>query len=280
METLRTSSAMAARSRALRAEDRVVGFVPTMGALHEGHLSLIRIASALADVTVVSVFVNPTQFGPTEDFDRYPRDLECDAALAEAAGCDILFAPEPADVYPRGHATVVHVERMGERLCGAARPGHFDGVTTVVAKLLNVVRPSLAVFGQKDGQQLAIVERMVADLNMGVEIIRAPTVREADGLAMSSRNAYLSAEERREAPALYRALREAAALYEGGERDARAVVGAVRSLIESGSRAAVQYVSAVDAATLEDVAELRPGTMIAVAAHFGGTRLIDNIVLP
>ena len=228
MEILRTAAEMAGRSRALRSDGAVVALVPTMGALHEGHLSLIRIASGLADTVVVSVFVNPTQFGPSEDFDRYPRDLEKDAALAEAAGCDIVFAPGVEDIYPAHYATVVHVQRMSDRLCGALRPGHFDGVTTVVAKLLNIVRPSIAVFGQKDGQQVAIIERMAADLDMGVEIIRAPTVREPDGLAMSSRNAYLSKEERAEAPVLFRALEHARGLYAGGERDAVKLIEAVQ----------------------------------------------------
>lgn len=279
MEILRTAAEMTGRSGALRSDGAVIGLVPTMGALHEGHLSLIRIASELADAVVVSVFVNPTQFGPSEDFDRYPRDLEKDAALSEAAGCDIVFAPSVEDVYPSHYATVVHVQRMSQRLCGAQRPGHFDGVTTVVAKLFNIVRPSIAVFGQKDGQQVAIIERMAADLNMGVEVIRAPTVREPDGLAVSSRNAYLLREERAEAPVLFRALEHGRSLYEGGERDAVRVIEAVQGLIESGSRAEVQYVAAVDAQTLEGVAELRPGTMIALAARIGSTRLIDNIVL-
>lgn len=279
MEILRTAVDMARRSRALRSDGAVIGLVPTMGALHEGHLSLIRIASELADTVVVSVFVNPTQFGPSEDFDRYPRDLEGDAALSEAAGCDIVFAPGVEEIYPAHYATVVHVQRMSQKLCGAMRPGHFDGVTTVVAKLMNIVRPSIAVFGQKDGQQVAIIERMAADLDMGVEIIRAPTVREPDGLALSSRNGYLSKDERAEAPVLYRALEHARSLYESGERDALRVIEAAQGLIEAGSGAEVQYVAAVDARTLEGVAELSPGTMIALAARFGATRLIDNIVL-
>jgi pantoate--beta-alanine ligase len=250
-----------------------------MGALHDGHLSLIRIASKLADFTVASVFVNPTQFGPSEDFDRYPRDLTKDAALAESAGCDLLFAPDVADVYPPRFATVVHVQRMSAKLCGALRPGHFDGVSTVVAKLFSIVRPSIAVFGQKDGQQAAIIERMTADLNLGVEIVRAPTVREPDGLAMSSRNAYLTKDERAQAPALFRALEHGRGLYEAGERDALRVVEAVNERIARESSARVQYVAAVDSETLEDVAVLRPGTMLAVAAVLGATRLIDNVVL-
>jgi pantoate--beta-alanine ligase len=279
MEIVSVAAEMSARSRALRGEGQVVALVPTMGALHDGHLSLVRIASELADFTVASVFVNPTQFGPAEDFERYPRDLVKDAALAESAGCDLLFAPDASDVYPPHYATVVHVQRMSQKMCGALRPGHFDGVATVVAKLFNIVRPSIAVFGQKDGQQLAIIERMTADLNLGVEIVRAPTMREPDGLAMSSRNAYLTKEERTQAPALFRALEHARSAYEAGERDALEVVEAVRARIERESSAKVQYVAAVDAATLEDVATLRPGTMVALAAVLGATRLIDNIVL-
>ena len=217
MEVVRTVGEMKQRSRELGRDGALVGFVPTMGFLHEGHLTLVRTARELADTVVVSIFVNPTQFGPTEDLDRYPRDLERDLALLEAEGVDVVFVPEPSDVYPAGYATVVHVQRLGERLCGAFRPGHFDGVCTVVAKLFEIVRPNLAVFGQKDGQQAAIIERMAEDLDMRVQIVRGPTVREADGLAMSSRNSYLNEDERAEAPVLRKALLHAAALYDGGE---------------------------------------------------------------
>ena len=279
MEIVRTVSEMRTRSRELGRDGAVVGCVPTMGFLHEGHLTLVRTARELADTVVVSIFVNPTQFGPTEDLDKYPRDLERDTALLEAEGVDVVFVPEPSDVYPAGYATVVHVQRLGEKLCGAFRPGHFDGVCTVVAKLFEIVRPNLAVFGQKDGQQAAIIERMVEDLGLGVQIIRGPTVREADGLAMSSRNSYLSEEERAEAPVLRQALLHAAALFDGGETDAATVLGEVRAMIESKPHAEVQYVSAVDWKSLDDVTELRPGSMLALAVYFGGTRLIDNLVL-
>jgi len=267
------------RARDLRAAGRVVGFVPTMGALHEGHLSLVRLARARADVVVVSVFVNPTQFGPSEDFESYPRDLEGDASLLAEAGCDVLFAPEAAAIYPAGFATVVHVQRLTRKMCGAFRPGHFDGVTTVVAKLLAIVRPDFAVFGQKDGQQAAVIERMAADLDTGVEIVRAPTVREADGLAMSSRNAYLTSEERADAPAIYAALDSARKLYEAGDTDADAALERIRGEIDARRTARTQYVAAVDASTLEDAAVLAPGVMLAVAVFVGETRLIDNIVL-
>jgi pantoate--beta-alanine ligase len=279
VDTVTSIAVMKDRARALRAEGRRVGFVPTMGYLHEGHLSLVRTAAERSDVVVVSVFVNPTQFGPSEDFDRYPRDLDRDSALLSGAGCDILFAPMPEEMYPARYATVVHVQRLSEKLCGAFRPGHFDGVSTVVAKLLEIVRPTLAVFGQKDGQQAAIIERMVSDLNIDVEIVRGPTVREPDGLAMSSRNSYLTNDERRDAPVLHEALERGRALYAEGERDAAKVLDEMRALIESRPAAEIQYVAAVDSRTLEDVEVLGPGTMLALAVFFRSTRLIDNTVL-
>jgi len=279
VETIRTVEEMKRRASELRDAGSVVGFVPTMGSLHEGHLSLIRQAAALADTVVVSIFVNPTQFGPAEDFESYPRDLERDGALAAEAACDILFAPEAADVYPAHYATVVHVQHLTRRLCGAFRPGHFDGVTTVVAKLFGIVRPHLAVFGQKDGQQLAVIERMVADLNMDVTIVPGPTVREDDGLAMSSRNAYLTDDQRRDAVVLFESLELARSLYEAGETDADEVVGRMRELIDAKASTEIQYVEAVDRATMDPVSELREDAMIALAVHFGTTRLIDNIVL-
>lgn len=279
METIRTVADMERRSAELRASGSIIGLVPTMGSLHEGHLSLIRQADGLADTVVVSVFVNPTQFGPSEDFESYPRDLERDAALAAGAGCDILFAPEASDVYPTHYATVVHVQHLTRRLCGAFRPGHFDGVTTVVAKLLNIVRPHLAVFGEKDGQQLAVIERMVADLDMDVRVVPGTTVRESDGLAMSSRNSYLSTAERRDAVVLSEALTLARTLYEAGEIDAGLVVGRMRELIEARETTEIQYIEAVDRATMDPATELRENVMIAMAVFLGETRLIDNIVL-
>lgn len=279
METITSIGEMRDRALAIRSDGKRIGFVPTMGYLHEGHLALVRRAREISDAVVVSVFVNPTQFGPSEDLGRYPRDLPHDSALAEEAGCDVLFVPAAEEIYPARYATVVHVQRLSEKLCGAFRPGHFDGVCTIVAKLFEIVRPSVAVFGQKDGQQAAIIERMVADLNMDVEIVRGPTVREPDGLAMSSRNGYLTEEERGDAAVLHQALEHGRALYEGGERDARKVVEEIRSMIESRPSAEIQYVAAVESRTLEDVAELRPGVMMAVAVFFGSTRLIDNVVL-
>jgi pantoate--beta-alanine ligase len=279
LEIIRSVAGMKARSRAVRDDGSVLAFVPTMGYLHEGHINLVRMAVELAEFVAVSIFVNPTQFGPSEDLDRYPRNFDRDRALLEEAGADLVFAPEASDMYPEGFATVVHVERMGEKLCGAFRPGHFDGVCTVVAKLFNIVRPNLAVFGQKDGQQVAILERMVADLDMDVEIVRGPTIREADGLALSSRNSYLTKEERRQAPVLHEALEHARGLYEAGETDTERVISEIRSMIGSKAAANMQYVSAVDWKSLEDRPTLVPGTMIALAVFFGKTRLIDNIVL-
>ena len=270
---------MRRRARALREGGSVIGLVPTMGYLHEGHLSLVRLARELSDAVVVSVFVNPTQFGPSEDLDGYPRDLERDARLAEEAGCDVLFVPSVEEVYPARYSTVVHVQKLGRKLCGAFRPGHFDGVCTVVAKLMSIVRPDVAVFGQKDGQQASIIERMVTDLDMDVRVVRGPTVREADGLAMSSRNSYLSDEERADAVVLHEALVTARGLYEAGETDAATVIEKMRAMIDARPTAETQYIAAVERTTLDDVRELGPETMIALAVLVGTTRLIDNVVM-
>ncbi len=279
METVTSIVEMKRAAGSLRREGRTVAFVPTMGALHEGHLSLIREADARADVVVVSVFVNPTQFGPGEDFDTYQRDLKRDSELAEAAGCDIMFAPEVDDMYPVGSVTQVCVSGLTGKLCGAVRPGHFDGVCTVVAKLFGIVRPHLAVFGQKDGQQVAVIERMVADLDMSVEIVRSPTIREPDGLAMSSRNANLSGVERRDAAVLFESLKHVVSRYGAGERNVERVVSEMREMIEARETTEIQYITAVDASTLEDVDELGESVMVALAVFVGTTRLIDNVVL-
>ncbi|MBD3367340.1 MAG: pantoate--beta-alanine ligase [Candidatus Eisenbacteria bacterium] len=278
MELVSEVATMERRARELSRKGRL-SLVPTMGALHEGHLSLVRLAASRSDATVVSVFVNPTQFGPGEDFERYPRDLERDAELAKAAGADILFAPSAEEMYPEGFSTVVHVKDLTDRLCGSYRPGHFDGVTTVVAKLFGIVRPDLAVFGQKDGQQVAVIERMAADLNLGVEIVRGAIVREDDGVALSSRNRYLSDEERARARVLSAALAAARDRYEGGERSAEAVVSEVRRTIEKEPAVRLQYVEAVDAKTLVPVRTLNDGVMVTAAVYVGDTRLIDNVIL-
>ncbi|HTY58833.1 MAG TPA: pantoate--beta-alanine ligase [Bacteroidota bacterium] len=266
---------------ALRAAGRRIALVPTMGALHGGHVALIGRARKHAERVVVSIFVNPAQFGQGEDFARYPRDIEKDTQVVAGAGGDLLFVPGPAAMYPDGYQTFVTVEKVSLPLEGAARPGHFRGVATVVAKLLNITRPHVAVFGQKDAQQVVVIRRLVRDLNLGVEIDVVPTVREEDGLAMSSRNAYLSPEERRQAPVLYRSLRIGEDLIRAGERSASRVAAAVTAEISGKSSARLDYVSVADAETLEPAATLEAGgaVIISLAARFGSTRLIDNILI-
>lgn len=261
------------------ARERSVGFVPTMGALHEGHLSLVRLARERAERVVVSIFVNPTQFGPTEDFARYPRRPEKDAEMLEAAGCDVLFLPEVDTIYPPGHTTFVEPGGPAEGLEGACRPGHFRGVATVVCALLNLVRADVAVFGKKDAQQLAVIRRMVRDLHIPVEIVAAETVREEDGLALSSRNAYLSPEERRAAPVLYRALRAAGEAIAAGERRGDEARRLMREILESEPLARIEYAEVVDAGTFQPVDTLTGNLVLPLAVRIGGTRLIDNLQL-
>ncbi|MCR4438419.1 MAG: pantoate--beta-alanine ligase [bacterium] len=262
-----------------RQEGRLVGLVPTMGYLHEGHLSLIRIARERSDVVVTSIFVNPTQFAPHEDYQRYPRDLPRDMALAEQAGCDVIFHPSVEEMYPAGYLTYVEVEKITGVLCGRSRPTHFRGVTTVVAKLFNIVKPHVAVFGQKDAQQALVVRRMAQDLNFDLEIVVAPIVREPDGLAMSSRNSYLSPEERRQAVVLSKALQRASELVAAGERSAARLVMEMEAVIRTAPSARVDYVAVVDAQTLEEVEQLRGQVLIALAVWIGSTRLIDNVMV-
>lgn len=256
-----------------------VGLVPTMGALHEGHLSLVRLAAARADFVVVSIFVNPTQFGPQEDLDKYPRDLEGDVRLLETAGAGLVFAPEAKRMYAGNYASWVTVERLTAGLCGVSRPVHFRGVATVVAKFFNIVRPHLAVFGQKDAQQVAVIRRMVRDLNMGVEIVVAPIVREPDGLALSSRNRYLSPREREEALVLRRALDAAEALVKDGTTDASVIRERVMAVIGSAPLASVDYVEIVDPEEMTPVRDVSGGALLALAVRIGSTRLIDNTLL-
>jgi pantoate--beta-alanine ligase len=256
-----------------------VGLVPTMGALHEGHASLIRAARGETGLVVVSIFVNPTQFGPGEDLSRYPRPLEKDLDICRREGADVVFTPSAGEMYPEGFATSVCVAGMSEKMCGAFRPGHFDGVCTVVAKLLAIVAPDLAYFGEKDAQQLAIIRRMAADLNLPPEIRGCPIVREPDGLAMSSRNAYLSADERRRAPALSAALADAKLMLAAGERDAAKVAAAVRRRLEAAAGLELQYVAVVDPDTLADLTRIADKVLVAVAAKVGAARLIDNVLL-
>ena len=250
-----------------------------MGALHEGHLSLVRAARARCDAVTVSIFVNPTQFGPTEDFSKYPRSFERDCELLEAEGVALVFAPSVEEMYPRGAVTFVSVEGLSEKLCGRSRPGHFRGVTTVVSKLFHIVRPDIAFFGQKDAAQAVIVKKMVRDLDLAVKIAVCPIVREADGLAMSSRNAYLDATQRRSATVLYRALMQVQTLAEKGERRAAALIEAAQRVFREEPAVRVDYVEIVDTETLDPVADVSCGALVAVAAFVGTTRLIDNIVL-
>ena len=257
-----------------------VGLVPTMGYLHEGHLSLARCARAESHYVVASIFVNPTQFGPKEDYRRYPRDPERDLRLLEAEGTDVVFMPSAEEMYPVGFDTWVEVGgSLTERLEAAARPGHFRGVTTVVAKLFEIVRPQRAYFGQKDAQQLAVVRKMAADLNMGVEVVGLPTVREPDGLAMSSRNAYLLPAERQAAIVLWRSLCRAQELVEGGERSAEAIRRTMRSVLAEEPLAQVEYVSVADTETLQELEAIEGAALVSLAVRMGRTRLIDSITL-
>jgi pantoate--beta-alanine ligase len=261
-----------------RSNGKSVGFVPTMGYFHEGHLSLMRRAREQDDVVAVSIFVNPTQFGPNEDLAKYPRNLERDAKRAEEVGVDVIFHPTVDDMYPPHSTTVVEETSLSRHLCGVSRPTHFRGVTTVVMKLFNIVQPDRAYFGQKDAQQALIIRRMVRDLNVGVEIEMCPIVREADGLAMSSRNAYLNAGERRDAVVLWQALQRAKELIDSGLRDARALKEEMTKIIEP-KAAKIDYISVSDVTTLEEVDAVRGDVLIALAVFIGSTRLIDNIQL-
>ncbi len=279
MKTIETVAEMVQLAKAWRKDGKRVGLVPTMGYLHQGHLSLVAAARLDSDIVVMSIFVNPTQFGPNEDYAAYPRDLEHDQALAEGAGVDYLFAPQPGDMYPKGYSTFVNVEGVTDYLCGAKRPGHFRGVATVVSKLFHIVQPEKAYFGQKDGQQVAVLRRMVADLNMPVEIIARPIVREADGVALSSRNVYLSAEQRQQAVVLSQGLAKARDLFIQGERDGEALKQVVTDTIQSASLAKIDYVQLVDNLTMAPVDRIAGEAMLAVAVYFGETRLIDNVLL-
>lgn len=275
---LHDSAAMTAWADRSRARGERIAFVPTMGALHAGHLKLLEEARAHGDRVVLSIFVNPTQFGPTEDLARYPRDLEGDLARARTVGIDACFAPAPPAMYPPGHQTVVEVRGVSQGLCGDRRPGHFAGVATVVAKLFNIVRPHVALFGEKDYQQLAVIRQMTRDLDFGIEIVGVPTVREPDGLAMSSRNAYLSAADRARAVSLSRALFDARAAVSGGETEVAALVKAASEMVGA-SVDRIDYLEVRDAETLLPIERVdRPAVML-VAAFVGGTRLIDNVRL-
>ncbi len=281
MITLSRISELRSRLSTIRAEGRSVALVPTMGFLHDGHLSLIRKAKSENDVVVVSIYVNPTQFAPHEDLEKYPRDLSGDSERASAAGCDLLFTPSTQEMYPDGYSTYVTVEGLSSVLEGEFRPTHFKGVTTVVMKLFNIVMPDKAYFGQKDAQQCVMVKKMVKDLDHPVTISVVPTMREADGLAMSSRNVYLNAEQRKNAVVLSRALHLAQTRIEEGNRDPQRIIAEMKELILTGFPTAIDYVEIVDAELLTKKSELHPGetVLIPMAVRFGSTRLIDNIIV-
>lgn len=266
-------------TNSVQREGKTVGLVPTMGYLHQGHLTLAREAKARCDIVVLSIFVNPTQFGPKEDFTTYPRDIQRDAALAREAGVDVIFAPETTAIYPQGFSTFVDVEGISGVLCGASRPGHFRGVATVVTKLLNIVRPNLAFFGQKDFQQLLVIKRLVQDLNLPVQIMEVAIVREPDGLAMSSRNVYLSPEQRKAATVLYKSLELAQSLVEQGERSIPALRDAVIKSIQGEPLAQMDYVEILTLPDLQNKDIVSDRVLLALAVKFGSTRLIDNRVL-
>ncbi|MBS4031017.1 MAG: pantoate--beta-alanine ligase [Clostridiales bacterium] len=279
MEIIHDIASIKQAIKKARQAGHTIGLVPTMGYLHEGHLSLLRQARADNQLVILSIFVNPLQFGVGEDYEEYPRDLTGDAAQAEKTGCHIIFAPTVKEMYPQGYNTFVDVEKLTDGLCGASRPGHFRGVTTVVAKLFNIVTPDRAYFGQKDAQQALVIQKMARDLNMDLDVIIMPIIREDDGQAMSSRNAYLSHEERKAAPILNHTLIQAASQIQTGERDATTIRAQIFQAISAEPLAAIDYISIVDATDLTDVIKIKGPTLIALAVRFGKTRLIDNIIV-
>jgi len=278
MEIIKTIEEMKEISSQARQRGKTVVLVPTMGYFHEGHLSLMREGRGRGDLLVVSLFVNPTQFGPNEDFKNYPRDFERDGRMAEGVGTDVLFAPEADSMYPPDHQTIVRVEKVTQNLCGRSRPTHFQGVTTVVLMLFEIVTPHVAIFGEKDYQQLVTIKQMARDLHMSVEVVGMPTVREADGLAMSSRNTYLLPEERKAALSLYRSLQKAKELLQKGERDAGQILQEMKRILQTEPLVKMDYIQACDARTLQDISRIEEDVVIALAAYLGKTRLIDNLV--
>lgn len=279
MELIKTVAEMAELGKKWRKADKQVGIVPTMGYLHEGHLALAKEAVANNEITVLTIFVNPIQFGPNEDLDTYPRDLAGDMQKAESVGVDYVFAPQPADMYPEGYVSSINMTGVTETLCGQSRPGHFQGVCAVITKLFNIIQPANAYFGQKDGQQLAVLKRLARDFNMPVKIWGVPIVREVDGLAKSSRNVYLDEECRKQALVLSQSLQVAKRLYDGGERDCGVIKAAVRAHIETAPLAEIEYIEIVDSLTMQPVLQPTRQVMLALAVRFKTTRLIDNILL-
>lgn len=278
MKTETTIDAVRAQVKEWKKEGLSIGLVPTMGYLHEGHASLIKAARANNDKVVVSIFVNPMQFGPTEDLASYPRDLQKDSSLCESLGADLIFHPEPEEMYHPGFSSFVDMTVLTQELCGLSRPVHFRGVCTVVSKLFNIVKPDRAYFGQKDAQQLAVIRHMVDDLNMDIEIVSCPIVREADGLAKSSRNTYLSADERKAAVVLSKSIALGQKMVQEGEKNSEVIVNAMKQLIEKEPLARIDYVKAVDGLTMQQITEVKKPMLVAVAVYIGSTRLIDNFI--
>ena len=278
MKVISTIKEMQTYSESLRLAGKKIAFVPTMGYFHEGHLALMREAKKMADCVVVSIYVNPTQFGPKEDLSKYPRDFDRDLKLAETVSVDVIFYPPDNEMYPANYQTYVNVEKVTQNLCGISRPGHFRGVTTICLKLFNIVKPHFAIFGKKDFQQYTAIKRMVADMNLDLQIIGLPTVREADGLAMSSRNVYLKGNERQSALTLVGGLKLAQKLYDAGERKAAVITGEVEKNIKKADSTNIDYIKICDTATLDDVDEIKSQAVIALAVKVGATRLIDNHV--
>lgn len=278
MKIFETVKEMQAYSESLRIAGKKIAFVPTMGYLHEGHLSLMREGKKRGDCLVISIYVNPTQFGPTEDLDQYPRDFDRDENLASDVGVDVIFYPPNREMYPQHYQTYINVENVTKNLCGASRPGHFRGVATVCAKLFNIVKPHVTVFGKKDFQQLITIKRMVEDLNMDLEVVGLSTVRESDGLAMSSRNTYLKDDERESALSLSRSMKLAKDLYDGGERDAASIISEMKTFIEGHPHTNIDYIRICDTTTMEDVDRLDGESVVALAVRVGSPRLIDNYV--
>lgn len=279
MEVAETIKSVRRLVKAARSKGNKIGLVPTMGALHIGHICLIEKAVKGSDFVVVSIFVNPTQFGPAEDFEKYPRSFESDLEICRKAGVDVVFAPSPQEMYKKENLTWVNVEKLTEPLCGRSRPRHFRGVTTVCAKLFNIVEPDVAYFGQKDAQQAIVIKRMVADLNMPLEIVVCPTVREPDGLAVSSRNKYLSEQQRKDATYIYKSLKKCESLVEAGTTDSKTIIGEMKQILNQVSSIEIEYISIVDAESLQELERIAGKALAAVAVKIGSARLIDNIVV-
>lgn len=279
MKVYRSIRSLTKKVQEIKRRGRKIGLVPTMGFLHDGHASLIRNARQDTDYVIVSIFVNPTQFGPKEDFKKYPRDLQKDIEFCEKEGVDIIFIPEAVDMYPKGYATYINVEKIADKLCGLSRTGHFRGVATIVMKLFNITMPDIAYFGQKDAQQVVVIKRMALDLNVDVKIKALPIVREKDGLAMSSRNIYLNQEERMSARSIYESLKSAKELFNEGERDSKTIIKKIKQVITNQPNTKIDYILVVDTEDLRDIKKISKGALIAAAVWVGKTRLIDNIVL-